>query len=77
MKRHAPLDTDLRPDLRSLSDAVQGVRYADIADRWTDEAARRAADLAQGDERALGEIIDAFTRKARAMLRGRRGGTNG
>ena len=41
----------------------------DIAERWTTAAAERAAQLAAGDERALGEILDALTRKARAALR--------
>ncbi len=65
--KHQPLDTDFRPDLRGS--AMPSVKQADSADRWLDAAAERAAQLSHGDDRALGEIIDAFTKKARLLLR--------
>ena len=65
--KHQPLDTDFRPDLRGI--AMPSVKQADSADRWLDAAAERAAQLSHGDDRALSEIIDAFTNKARAILR--------
>lgn len=83
MKKHEPLDPDLRPGLDVYIQGIapefrrdagrfptaDGLASQAAVSAFISSASLTLARAAQGDERALGEMLDELTRRSRAEMK--------